>query len=277
MFVRHVALVTEELNVPVRQLTRVAAALQKQVTRDFAPIWEIKAHVNAFTSLDDVPSDYWPVIVVEDVKGAAGVHEDQDGQPFALVEFGQDWSLTASHETLEMLGDPFGRRLVAGQSPRPGQGRVQFLVEVCDPSEAAEFGYTVNGIPVSDFYTPNFFDPEAAAGVRYSFTGAIKAPRQVLRGGYLSWHDPVSDHWFQQVFFGHSPEFRDLGSFTQSGRSIRTSLRSLIDAKTPEGRKFTRAVADSRANLLRANGEASDQSSAARAKSLRAQIDALRK
>ena len=150
-------------------------------------------------------------------------------------------------------------------------------MEVCDPSEAAEFGYTVNGIPVSDFYTPHFFDPEVATSVRYSFTGAIKAPRQVLRGGYLSWHDPVTDHWFQQTFFGSSPEFRDLGRLTQSGSSHRTSLRSVIDSKTPEGRKFTRTVADGRANLLRAAGDTSDQSSGARAKSLRAQIAALRK
>jgi hypothetical protein len=52
------------------------------------------------------------------------------------------------------------------------QGRVEFLVEVSDPSEAAQFGYTVNGIPVSDFYTPHYFDPVQANGVRYSQTGA---------------------------------------------------------------------------------------------------------
>ena len=87
------------------------------------------------------------------------------------------WSLTALHEMLEMLADPFGNRLVPGQSPKPDQGRVEFLVEVCDPSEADEFGYTVNDILVSDFYTPHFFDPVKADGVRYSFTGAITEPR----------------------------------------------------------------------------------------------------
>ncbi|MDJ0346198.1 hypothetical protein QMK19_16000 [Streptomyces sp. H10-C2] len=35
-----------------------------------------------------------------------------------------------------MLGDPWGNRLVAGQSPKPGQGAVEFLVEVADPPEA---------------------------------------------------------------------------------------------------------------------------------------------
>jgi len=67
------------------------------------------------------------VIIVADVKGAAGVHLDRNGQPFALVEYGQGWwSLTASHETLEMLADPWGNRLIAGNSPKPDQGRVEF-------------------------------------------------------------------------------------------------------------------------------------------------------
>ena len=124
------------------------------------------------------------------------------------------WSLTASHEMLEMLADPFGNRVVAGRSPKRGQGRVEFLVEVCDPSEAAEFGYTVNDILVSDFYTSRYFDPAFDTHARYSFTGAITKPREVLRGGYVSWHDPVSNHWWQQnVDRGSARTFRDVGKF----------------------------------------------------------------
>src|SRR5439155_15221952 len=128
------------------------------------------------------------------------VHSDKDGQPFALVRFNEGWPLTTSHEIIEMLGDPFGNRLIAGQSKKSGQGRVEYLVEVCDPSESSDYAYTVNGIAVSDFYTPNYFDPVKAQGVRYSYTGALTEPRQVLPGGYLSWHDPVSDHWFQENY-----------------------------------------------------------------------------
>ena len=108
--------------------------------------------------------------------GAAGVHMDKDNQPFALIASGNtldEWSLTASHEMCEMLVDPSGDKQATGNSPKPGQERVSFLVEVCDPSEAADFAYSVNEILVSDFYTPHYFDPIAASGVRYSFTGAI--------------------------------------------------------------------------------------------------------
>jgi hypothetical protein len=45
-----------------------------------------------------------------------------------------------------MLVDPSGNRLVAGDSPKTDQGRVSFLVEVCDPSEAADFAYSANGV-----------------------------------------------------------------------------------------------------------------------------------
>src|SRR5262245_54756718 len=99
--IRQVALVSEVESVSQRWLTRIAGALQKQVMRDFNPIWGVQATVDAFASLDDVPLGYWPLIVVQDVRNAAGYHTDQNGQPFALIEYGRSWSLTASHECLE--------------------------------------------------------------------------------------------------------------------------------------------------------------------------------
>ena len=132
-----------------------------------------------------------------------------------------------------MLADPFGNRLIAGASPKPGQDRVEFLVEVSDPSEAIEFGYSVNGIQLSDFYTPHFFDPVQGSGVRYSFTGAITKPRQVLKGGYLSWHDPLTDHWFQETFFsGSKPTFVDLGKLSASNGSFRSQIDGLSNAQS---------------------------------------------
>src|ERR1700747_3255210 len=105
MLNQHIGLVAETDQISASELTRVAAALQKQVTRDFEQIWGVQADVSAFAKLEDVPIDYWPVIVQDDINtpGAAGVHEDQNRQPFALVQFSNEWSLTASHETLEML------------------------------------------------------------------------------------------------------------------------------------------------------------------------------
>src|SRR5919198_1048938 len=198
-----VAVVSEVRNHDERDVARVTAALQRQAIRDFRRIWRVEATVDSFPVLEDVPVGYWPILIREDIgtPGAAGIHLDKDGQPFALVSMSDSWSLTASHELLEMLADPFGNRLVPGQSPKPDQGRVEFLVEVCDPSEADQFGYTVNDILMSDFYTPHFFDPVKADGVRYSFTGAIT-----------------------------EPQFRDLGVFDAAKTGM--SLRSWIDGQT---------------------------------------------
>jgi hypothetical protein len=274
--IQQLALVSESKAVPLADVMKVAAALQKQASRDLAPIWSISATVDAFEALEDVPMGYWPMIVRDDIEvDAAGIHSDKDNQPFALIAASEDideWALTASHETLEMLVDPFGNRVVAGDSPKPGQKRVEFLVEVSDPSESAEFGYSVNGILVSDFYTPRFFDPFAASGVRYSFTGAVLKPRQIRRGGYLSWHDPVSDHWWQQTWFsGSKPKFADLGKLTAQGGSIRAQIDRFTAAQTAKamagGRKAAK-VAGMRAKPVH-------DSTASRASHLRSQISAL--
>jgi hypothetical protein len=278
MLNRNLALVADTKKITPSQLTKVAAALQKQATRDFGPIWEIDASVSAFAKLEDVPSDYWPIIVRDDIKtpGAAGVHEDKNKQPFALVQYTDEWSLTASHETLEMLGDPFGNRLVAGGSPQKGQGRVNFLVEVCDPSEGRQFAYTVNGVTVSDFYTPHFFDPTHAASVRYSYTGAITKPRTILQGGYLSWVVPKTNEWFQEIWFNTpKPEFRSLGVL--SGK-MTGSLRATIDRLTPTPLETTVLPAKSPLRVTaRTRLSEAGESSSARAKFLRKHIEEIKR
>jgi hypothetical protein len=278
-FIRQLALVSESKTIDLPELTRVAAALDKQATRDFAPIWGINSSIHAFERLEDVPLGYWPMVVQDNIgfQGAAGIHLDKDGQPYALITSGEGWELTASHETLEMLADPFGNRVIAGPSimPKQGkekkQGRVSYLVEVSDPSEAADFAYHVNDIMVSDFYTPSYFDPVKAVGVRYSFTGAITEPRQVLKGGYLSWHEPVSDHWFQATFFGAELEFVDIGVIDAS----KGSLRSQIDKSTYERMRNAMKPAKAMLTAGKARMSGSEESSGARAKSLHGQIASL--
>jgi hypothetical protein len=222
-------------------VTKVAAALQKQATRDFGPIWDVEATVDAFVSLDDVPTGYWPIIVGQEGQGGGGVHLDHNRQPFALVDLTPDWTVAASHECLEMLADPFGNRTVAGDSPDPARpGRVQFLVEVGDPCEAPTLGYTVNGVRVSDFYTPNYFDPSLPAGARgaakYDFRGHITAPRQVLQGGYLSWGEP-SGEWFQERFFGAAPTFESIGHLDINTGSLRVWVDRIVRKQRLEAMK----------------------------------------
>lgn len=232
MLIRQIALLSKSKKATPAELARVSAALQKQVTRDFSPIWNIQATVDSFASETDVPAGYWKIIVMDKIpgKGAAGFHLDAQGQPYADVQWSPDWSLTASHECLEMLVDPFAHQLATGPSPKPDQERVSFLVEVCDPCEAPQFAYTMNtGTPnevaVSDFYTPDYFSPSLAPSVRYSFRGNLTAPRQVLQGGYLSWRNPADGHiWqlFGPVTMGH---FVDQGPGTLNRENTDTHAR----------------------------------------------------
>src|SRR6266446_2492881 len=114
---RHVALVSQTQRVTLNELVIVAAALQKQATRDLGPIWEVNANVSAFATPHDVPSDYWTIFIRDTIPYpvAGGIHLNRnDHQPYALVAYSNDWSRTTSHELCEMVVDPFGNRLVAG-------------------------------------------------------------------------------------------------------------------------------------------------------------------
>jgi hypothetical protein len=273
--------------VDAAQLTRVAGALSKQIEHDFGPIWSVRATVDPYTRLEDVPLDCWPIIITRNVQGAAGYHEDQDGQPYALVELDSDWSLTASHECLEMLADPFGRRLKSGnlldQAVKLGlkTRRVRYLVEVCDPSEAGRFSYQINGITVSDFYTPNFFDPVKVSGRQYSLTGAIESPRTVLDGGYISWHDPASRHWMQLRMFPDEtsnavPHVIDLNTETvfEKLRAAGHNLRSAIDRVT-NNPKYSASFIGDKLTAARVGRDSSVEAQAVRAQTMRKTIKDL--
>ena len=270
----HVALVADTDSVSAREITRVAAALAKQVTRDFGPLWGVLATVDPVFSLEDVPVDYWPIVLRDKIKvpGADGFHKDRFGQPFARMSLTDSWSLTASHECLEMLADPFGDRMIPGPSVKRGQERVSYLVEVCDPPESEEFAYTVNDVLVSDFITPSFYDPVKVEGVRYSFTGAVKHPRQVLEGGYISWRNQTNEHIEQLVVKNGKKEFLDLGVWHPSSRSV----REFVDSKTEHPQldqglspqnKHLRSAIEAEQNNKRARKEA--------AKLLRQELQAL--
>src|SRR5258708_12423975 len=113
MLIRHVALVSEESKISMGELSAVAAALQKQATRDLAPLWRLEATVTAFERLEDLPLDYWPVVVKDDIGDprAAGYHQDQNGQPFPLVQYSAGWTLPPTHAPPPTLVDPSRPRL----------------------------------------------------------------------------------------------------------------------------------------------------------------------
>ena len=237
MSVIQVGLVDKTRKLDPQLVQAVAAALNIQVIRDLPQYWNIQATVLHLPDPTHIPLGVWPVFLVAKLPpGEGGVHLDKKNQPYSLViatPDSADWTIDASHETVEMLVDPAGNRLqlsraieIAGQDVQDGTGEFEYLVEACDPCEGNQYAYTIQGVAVSDFITPRFYDPVVTSGTRYSFAGNIQRPRQVLPGGYISFIDQQADEVEQILFLGPRPVLRKLGS---AGGA---SLRAFVDGKT---------------------------------------------
>ena len=237
----------------------VAAALNTQVTRDLPQFWNVQATVEYLPHAGKIPAGVWPVRLVNSLPpGEGGFHLDKHNQPYAEViatPADASWSIDASHETLEMLVDPGGNRMqssvaieIVDGKIQDGTGQFNYLVEACDPCEANGYGYTLQGVLVSDFITPRFYDSQATPGTRYSFSGNLKAPRQILPGGYISWVNQETDEWQQLLFVdpNQPPTIQTLGPATAR------SFREWIDGemqKSPAHDHIRRAMHDIAPNL----------------------------
>ena len=132
-----------------------------------------------------------------------GFHLDKHNQPYAEVIASADsneWTIDASHETIEMLVDPSGNRLQTSTSIEIGNdGKIQdgtgefgYLVEACDPCEADNYVTQSRASQFLTSLTPHFYDPIVTTGTRYSFTGAIKALGRSCRAD-ISWVNQQTD------------------------------------------------------------------------------------
>jgi len=179
------------------RLEQVARALQTQVDRDFSMVWGVGARVGAAPA-GTTPAGAWSISVVHGGVAAPGIRAGADGCPHAVVRSGPDWTISVSHALLEMISDPDGTRFIEGIDVTPGTPvrRVRYLLEVCDPCQV--FHYEVDGVPVSDFVTPDYYRVDAAPGTAMDFLRRLSRPLQVARGGYLCWQDPADGRWHQK-------------------------------------------------------------------------------
>jgi hypothetical protein len=248
MLLTRVAVVPYELEIDPRELMYVSAALQTQVIRDLSPIWGISAVVSPFQTLDTVPPGYVPLALIDKELPLhrAGFHLPQGGQAAALVQYCGDWTGAASHELIEMLCDPSGTATRTAPSLSPEQGLVDYLMEVCDPVERS--GYMIDGVIVSDFVTPHYYDAPGTTGNRYSFTGGVGGPLKVLKGGYITW--TAADDAVYQVFGpGGKPTklFDAPASFSrQAIDADDTAKRSMRNRKCGECPQFSDRAAAKR-------------------------------
>jgi hypothetical protein len=99
--------------------------------------------------------------------------------------------------------------------------------------------------------TPRFYDPVATAGTRYSFTGALTKPRQVLPGGYISFVNEETDELQQILYLGDAPVLKTLGS-AEGAVSVRQWIDNKMDLDhRDELHKILRSMTDARTKELR--------------------------
>jgi hypothetical protein len=223
MMMQQIALVSTDEQVDPAELSRVGAALQKQVLRDVTPLWGVSACVAAFPRLEELPLGYWPILLsAQDASWDASVHLDDNGQPYARVPLSPHWSHEASRACLELLVNPLGERCVSGTSLREDQGLVAYLLDVCAASAQLSDGYTIDGVLVSDFCTPAYFVRDARLGERaYSFHGSLDAPLALREGGRLTWFDQDSNSWWLRTRHGERCDDRKLGPRDRAFLSVR--------------------------------------------------------
>ena len=218
--------------IPAAELQGVSAAIQSQLNTDVGPQWGLSVTIDPFNILNEVPLDYWPILVCKDIgdPDIEGVHKDPDHHPYALVTYDEYWSLTASHEAIEMVIAPEGNRQLFTAPPGsndPSVEKVAYLIEPCDPVYSAEYGYPINGWLMSNFCYPSYY---TLAGLPpYDKQGQLTAPRTLSPGGYVCYQDGAGD-WIRWSMFDGNYDTTNFGK-TPVMTSERSSLRSWLDKK----------------------------------------------
>jgi len=188
-----ISVINESTVLTDADVTPVVSALQQQVTNDFRPAWGTDAELTMIPQGTPAPAGTWWLVILDDSDqaGALGYHDlTPDGLPIGKVfaasdlKAGTSWTVTASHELLEMLADPNINLTVFVQDANT-TGTL-YAYEVCDACEDDSLGYQINNILVSDFVYPAWFENFRAQGsTQFDRMNKIQNPLELLAGGYI--------------------------------------------------------------------------------------------
>lgn len=207
----HTVIITNESTVLTDTEVQAAIpAFQYQVAYHFKAFWNIGAVLHWLPKGSTLPKGAWQIVILDDADqaNALGYHElTVDNKPSAKVfaktdkDNGYLWTVTLTHELLELLADPW-INLAAQVSNTRFYGW-----EVGDPVEADKLGYKIGSVVVSDFITPQWFQP----GVKgpFDYAGHCTKPLQILPGGYMSIFDAPGGSWSTMQMKGDKLEVVD--------------------------------------------------------------------
>jgi len=221
------------LTVPeMRHATRV---LRKQVERDFASVWNVTADVRYAGPPSKARKNAWQLVLLdENDSDYDGYHElTNRGQPLGRVMLQQakhcltGWTSTASHELLEMLVNPDTQLGVFVYDPAVG-GRV-YQCEVCDPCQDDAFCYKIDGIWVSDFVYPAWFDGwrKPDKSTKLDHRKLLERPFKVGAAGYMTYFDTRTRKWIDDSGRHGAKKLYPIYGLGGRGGGSRRALRKL--------------------------------------------------
>lgn len=258
-----ISVVNQSRHIQDDELQAAIRAVNRQIHDDFAPYWSVQATLRlegrATTQPDragvpelrgDAVLYLWDKV---DLPGAEGYHQaNARGIPFAFVftelskQLAENWTVTLSHEALELIGDPQVNLLVAG--PHPGEDRtVYHWYELCDAVQ--DETYEIDGIKVSNFLLPLYYTRDAEVGGRNDFLGRAHGGKTLASfginpGGYIGFYDPKTD---EDLTFANAGDEKALHRLQVKKRlaSGRRALRVTASAQQPApvARRTTRGMA----------------------------------
>src|SRR5262245_13325360 len=200
-------------------LIRAIRAINRQLAEDFAPFCRFAAQLRlegktghrgkTRSSIDPADMRGDAILYVRDVvriTDAEGFHDRHfSGIPYAIVflelsrKLKENWTVTLSHEALELTGDPENNLLVQGPHPKKRGVQVFHWFEMCDAVQNET--YKIDNVAVSNFVLPLYFTSSDERGGRNDFLGTASKEGKTLRsfsvnvGGYIGFFDPSeNDH-----------------------------------------------------------------------------------
>jgi hypothetical protein len=168
------------------QIKPVVQALQVAVSRDIGPIWNVGATLVQIPKGGKPPVGAWWMVLMDtsDVQGALGYHYDLTPEDLPIgkvfvktcLDDGEPWETCLGHELYEALVDPYINAVFQVNN-------LLYAAEVADAVEAQV--YTINNVPMTNFVTPYWFQPDAT-GKQYDFLDNLSKPLELAPGGYIS-------------------------------------------------------------------------------------------
>jgi hypothetical protein len=231
----------------------MASACNTQARDHVSPLWNnhavVRYHDGDMASVQkEAPPSSWVIAIMDtpDDSGDLGWHwqDSQDriyGEIFAkpCLDAGSTAlsgtyavSSVLSHEVCETLGDPFCNVYVDSNRG--------FMVaqELCDPVEADTYTVKVRvtkgslvssiDVAVSNFVTPEWFDPTTSVGERFDFLGKCAQPFSMTKGGY----------WVQMPVGVETQKFgRACKWLNDSGFDVREKGELVFSPEMPEWKR----------------------------------------